>query len=277
MILSSAVPVLALALVCPLLTAQGEGERLLRAVRVERDGAATVILIEADGSLPDPKVGSLESPPRVYLDFAGLTPATAGVRQPDGVLVRGVRVALFQAMPLTTRVVIDLAHKSTYRVDTSELEAGRVRILLDGATDSTVPAPETSVSRHDPGPALPPLAPLGARPEPPALSPQDDIAILQRLRPVLASIDARAHVAESSLRDALVQLEEIRLRVSKTAGGVHETLAKVCAFGKAAVSDRIEAQRSGDGARAWTAASAAAGALILLDQVTAAPRAPVKK
>ena len=237
----------------------GEGQvptsvTVLQSVRVDAAGAsAPSVVIEAGGPLPRPRVGVLDDPPRIYLDFAGVTvkPDAAG---PDAEgVVRGVRAAIRQRDPLVTRVVIDLAEPVPHRLDASRREHGRVAVILDRAPGRS---PRLPAGRDEAG-VVAALAQLG------------------RLRPLLSAIDSRIDVPEESLRAMLLEFDTIgqTLSVSRSDPSL-EGLKTLCVLAKTAAAMRLDAQQHGDPAAAWNAASAAAGALILLDRATSELKLP---
>jgi hypothetical protein len=108
---------------------------------VVKDGV-TVVTLESDGPLPEPAPALLDSPPRIFFDLAGTTPRRQGATPGAGVVTRA-RVALRSANPKVTRVVLDLTGIESYRVSSSEREAGRLVIFVgtdaSGAVAATVP------------------------------------------------------------------------------------------------------------------------------------------
>jgi hypothetical protein len=105
------------------------------------------------------------------------------------------------------------------------------------------------------------------------------LAQLERLRPVLSSIDSRTEIPGESLRAAVAEFDAIKLSLSPIQSGtMQEQLMKIVVLGRMAATTRLEAQLRGDASRAWNAASAAAGALMMLDRAapelrkTAAPK-----
>lgn len=238
---------IALAAAAQLVPAQSATRTVLRSVSLDAtDHTTAIIAIEASGPLPLPHVGVLDGPPRVYLDFEGVTRAATGTPlQPDG-LVRRVRVGDFQVTPLITRVVIDLVAPSAHRLDVSQRNQGRVVIVITPGTSGVL---QPAAAARDNAIAL---AALGQ---------------LERVRPLLSAIDSRTEMPEASLRGAMGELETVRLSlVSIRSDRSREALTKICMLGTSAITLRLEAQQSGDANSAWNAASAAAGALIMLDR-----------
>lgn len=135
----------------------------LRAVEVTQVGTAIVVSVEADGPLPEPSIGDAQGPPRVFLDFAGVYPATRGAAGVSGSVVRRVRVALNQANPLVTRVVVDLTAVASPRIEMEGRASGRLRLVFD-SLGGEGPPPAGHVSPPDPAPLL---LPAGSPPIPP--------------------------------------------------------------------------------------------------------------
>ena len=238
----------------------------LRSIALDRDADGVTVRIEADGPLPFPRVGVLADPPRIYLDLAGVRPATSGTTGSADGIVRRVRVALNQEDPIVTRVVIDLTQPSPHRVDGRERAAGRIRVVLGAAGPPDVPTPAAAARK-------PPPRRSARIAEAQNATLVSAAGRLERLRPVLASIDARTDVPEPSLREAIAEFATVRkvltaLRTSET----QDALVKVCVLGTTAAAARIDAQAHADAARAWNAASAAAGALMMLDRASRPPR-----
>lgn len=138
---------------------------VVRAIQIAEDGGITRVTIEADGPLPLPRSASLKDPPRIYFDLEGVTDTISEttVAQRGGVVSR-VRVALRTASPKVTRVVLDLTRLESYRVDTDERQAGRIRVIV-GSESAIGPGPATR------GAALPPAAPVPANSSSPPVAP----------------------------------------------------------------------------------------------------------
>ena len=87
---------------------------------------------------------------------------------------------------------------------------------------------------------------------------------------MLVSIDRRAGVPED-LTKAAAQFDAIgrildAIKPPTSREATHGLLVRVCALGARSARTLQESTRSGDTAGQWNAASAAAGALILLDR-----------
>jgi AMIN domain len=172
---------------------QGSGP-VLRSIKTTRSDNTSIVSIEATQGLPVPEAGVVDGPPRIYLDFPGVTPGTAGVAVQADPLIRRVRVALNNAAPLVTRVVIDLVERAPYRLERDPNAANVLRVIVGTAPErhaapspippvsqlpdpvrTTAPAPKpapTAVARTVPPPTAPPPAPLSTTPTeiPPTLN-----------------------------------------------------------------------------------------------------------
>ena len=127
----------------------------IKSVRLSPSPAGPVVTIEADGALPEPVQGQVDGPPRVFLDFPGVLTTARSVTQPVDVVKR-VRVALHNASPPSTRVVLDLERPQSVRVDSSAKAAGRLTIQVAGAA-----APPSRPDAPPPTPEILPVPPLG--------------------------------------------------------------------------------------------------------------------
>lgn len=231
----------------------------LREVHVASQAGVSTVVIEADGPLPAPVVGVVGDPARIYLDFPGVTPATRGTAVALNTLVRRVRVALHQPEPLVTRLVIDLTKPAPHRLEAARRQLGELTVIVGDAPVSTAGGAKERPAAVSPADARQRAATLAA------------LEQLERLKPVLVSIDTRAALPEEILRTTGGEFEAIRvtlsaLRPPRELAPTHEVLVTVCVLGTRAVETRLEAQQRADDASTWNAASAAAGALILLDR-----------
>jgi hypothetical protein len=260
--------------------------------------------LSADGALPEPRVGVLDGPPRIYLDLPGVQ-----VARPDlpptalGVVTR-VRAAPHSFSPLVARVVIDLGESRGYSLDASQRGAGLIRISITTAAlahepssrraaapkqlpDKSEAAPERapsagtkpgrasdSGSTSPPAPHLPTAAPDAL----PAPLPRYRARIapiveqFETVRRVLESIDRRTDVPADRLdvatrTIAVVHDELAGVRPTRDAAVVHDTLRSACTLASTAVS----LARAAIGQEMpLNASSAAAGALLTFDRARAA-------
>ncbi len=332
-------PIVAVRRACLALAMIGAGATALAAQTTVRSiGASTVadeaiVTIEASGTLPAPTVGALDGPPRIFLDFAGVRPATTGLPGTRDPRVRRVRVALFSATPLVTRVVIDLVAVLPHRV---EMATGRVMVFIGAgapvvasnagraprepagvrpaAATTTAPppaavkppAPASSTAPIPPVPSLPPpmpdandlrsapRAPIGSSPAPAARAPyrppttpppSKDLEkyraqvnpLLDRFKLQMPTLELMESLEEDlSAKMPFVMLEFDRLRDElaaikppDTLRTQHDLLLQAARLGTTAARLRLEAIQTGSAELRRNAASAAAGATLLLDRAFA--------
>lgn len=283
--------IIPIAVVCAIaLAADSPGQKAgkrapttLRAVTIaaSRDGATVVI--EAGGPLPQPASGIAPNPPRIYIDLADVLPGQAIPPAAQNPMVTRVRIATHSASPLVTRVVIDLAKATTYGVDFSDRERGRIVVML-GVADPTAspptqpspPVPSSSPSAKAQSGGQPPSAPSAPGRSASAENTYDlrVSAVLLRLhamRPLLESIDRSTDNLPANLDAAVNEFEAIgkvlaAIKPPRSREGTHALLQRACTMGARAVRMRQDGARTNDPAVAPNAASAAAGALMMLDR-----------
>jgi len=216
-------------------------------------GGETTIVLESRTPLPRPVVGVLDGPPRIYLDFAGFRPETASISSPAEGAVRGVRIALHSADPPLTRVVIDLREPTRHRLDATAAASGRLSIVVGG--NASRAAVSHAVGTPSP---VPPDGIVRLR----AILTQFDA-----LTPLLKAIDTQGDISAGSLQAAVAQLDALvdALRGVRSARPARDRLGQAAALALQGVKARLEYATSGNAALTWNAASAAAGALLLLD------------
>ena len=292
----------------------------IKDTRISRQGDLSIVTIEADGPLPTPTVGQLDSPPRFFMDFPDVSTATRGASGGSGGAVLRVRVALHSTEPRITRVVIDLAQKQPIRTEAEEQEQGRFKILIGATTPQPNPPPvaaepkpreqprPTSPSNPPPvspppvssdprgtpatsgtgttavAPATPSPAPaiFPSRPPPPAPPARDVdryreqvepiVSRLTKLRPLLNAIDLKDARPPEGLGVAREEFSGIlrtltTVRAPETVRATHDLLVRSASFGLMAATLREDAGMRADPDKLRNAASAAAGALLLLDRV----------
>ena len=170
----------------------GRATELLSIATARLDGALQVTIRGNGRLVPGAVQEAQDMPPRLVLDFPGLTSGVPGVTAVDGDDVEKIRVALNSRTPLTTRVVFDLKRRLPYRIDTTGQDRGEVIVVLGEsggrtaaaavATVGTAPEPPRPVPEEAPArpPATAPLPaptvtpPTGARPglpSPPTAAP----------------------------------------------------------------------------------------------------------
>ncbi len=258
----------------------------LRAVTVAASKDGVAVVIEASGPLVQPSSGLANNPPRIYIDFADVLPGQAIQSVPENPLVRRVRVAEHSSSPLITRLVIDLTKPAGYRIDSSNLAQGRLTVALS-ATDSAMPL-RTQASPpvvRDPGSvpreprdglSVPKAAVRDPIPEQVAVNAYGvrvsaALVRLHALRPLLESIDHLANPLPQNLDAAISEFEAIGkilsgIKPPRSRERAHALLQRTCTMGVRAIRMRQDGARTNDSAAMVNAASAAAGALLMLER-----------
>jgi type IV pilus assembly protein PilQ len=123
----------------------------LRSVRIGPIDNGYAVTLAGNGALKAMKVDAASGPDRVFIDLAnvatGSAPAVTRVGNDD---IERVRVATNSREPLITRVVIDLARKIPYTIETVGEE---LRVLFKKAVEK---AAETAAAITEPAPASEP-------------------------------------------------------------------------------------------------------------------------
>jgi hypothetical protein len=295
-------PIIAAAVLCSVSMLVAQEQRpatRLRSIALDRgqDGSVLVV-IQADGALTPSESGVLADPPRIFFDFPELLPAAKGIRGLDNTTVRQVRVALHSAAPRVTRVVIDLAQAAAYRLETSG-NPSKFVVAISAAPHATTESVET-VGPTPPVPVATPNDPpaVGALDTPPVPRPVPNpspnvpppgvprgsdsardqlVGIVDRfekLRLLLMAIDGRSSPQAVDLQLASEELAAIAkaataVKYSPRTNVTQGRLLQACALASQAVKARIESEATGNTALGWTAASAAAGTLLMLDTARA--------
>jgi type IV pilus assembly protein PilQ len=193
MLASAAMPVAA----TPVAAAARAAATELRSVKAAAMPNGYAVTLSANGPLVASSVEEVkELPARILLDFrgvaAGQVPAMTRINQGD---IERVRVATNSRDPLITRVVIDLARRIPYTVETVGEE---LRILFNRAAEATAPA-------ITPAPAALSAAPAAAKPaEPVAAEPRVVAPVVAPAPPVAAPAPAPANL---STDNALAMLQ----------------------------------------------------------------------
>lgn len=130
----------------------------LKKIDIAETAFGTRVTLSGSGALPPVTAEpTRDDPPRLVLDFRGVTTATQSVAGPAGGPVARVRAAQNSRQPLVARVVIDLRRRVTFRV---ESVSGQVAVIFEPDVE---PAPAPLVSAPVP---TPPPAPVVALPTP---------------------------------------------------------------------------------------------------------------
>ena len=231
----------------------------IRSVRVElaNQSGIVVIVIEASGALPAPTSGRASDPARIYLDFPYVLPLRVVEPVSTNPLLTRIRVAQHSASPLVTRLVLDLIQETTYRLDVSARTEGRVVVLLRAKSAASSP-PRVSAVPTDTLYTLHVSATL---------------VRLDALRPLLEAIDRRTATLPGDLDAAFNEFDEAAkvlttVKPPSSRASTHALLLRTCTMGERAVRLRQSAIGH-DSASSWEAASAAAGALLMLGRANA--------
>lgn len=101
--------------------------RTITALRVSEQDGDVQVTLAGDGRLVASSVQVPDAaPPRLVLDFTGITGKVAASTAANTGLVRRVRVARFSDAPLVTRVVVDLTGTFLYKVRPTDDQRGLV-------------------------------------------------------------------------------------------------------------------------------------------------------
>lgn len=231
----------------------------LRSVRVEPtdQSGETRVVIQANGALPEPTSGTAFNPPRIYLDFIDVLPLRTVESVPPNSVVARIRVAEHSASPLVTRVVVDLIEASQYRIDSSASAQGRVIVIIG----TTLPRHVRAANGRPPVTGTTQYATRVAT----------ALMRLQTLKPLLEAIDRRTESVPGNLSAAVKEFDDIgklltAVKPPQSRASTHALLLRTCTLGARAVRLRESVAGNQDAASGWDAASAAAGALLMLER-----------
>jgi hypothetical protein len=235
----------------------GASATVIQAVDAAPVAGRTAVAIHARGPLPAPRVGILDAPARIYLDFAGVRVPTHVTAEWKASTLRGVRVAQRSIDPLVARVVIDLQAPEAHQVDGTKRGEGRVMVFIGDGGPVTVAG--TRPASGDAERYLARVSPALER--------------LHALRPVMASIDSPIVSSRTDLIAAAAELDALgrtlgALKVPGSLATTHDLLLRACALGARAARMLSESMTTGDENDRRNASSAAAGALIVLDRAS---------
>ena len=181
-----------------------------------------------------------------------------------------------------TRVVIEFARPAPHRIEADLRSSGHLTIVVGvpldlAAARTSAPEPATRAARSPE---------FASAADPTAVrAPAKDVAQylqrtlhvierLERLRPLLASLDALTALPDEQLKAAADEFRSIRQALAaivppRTLAAAHELFGEACVIGATAAAVRIAADVPDDSTRAWNAAAAAAGAIMLVDRARA--------
>jgi hypothetical protein len=273
-------------------------ETTLRAVTMMPTKDGVSVVIEGSGPL-QPSSGFANGPPRIYIDLNDVLPGDVTPSVTQNPLVRRIRVAEHSSRPLVTRVVIDLTRALPYRVDSSARAQGRIVVTVEVGQPVAPPSTQpSSPAQPSPSPKPPPASQASTSSPSPvregarsgaqtAVSPPVGRSVsvenaygvrvsaalvrLHALRPMLESIDRQTEILSGNLDAAVNEFDAIArllgaIKPPRSRAGTHALLQRTCTMGARAVRMRQDGARSNDPTAALNAASAAAGALMMLDR-----------
>ena len=247
-----------------------------------------IVVVESNGPLPEPESGAALNPPRIYLDFTDVLPIRTVQPEADPIVSR-IRVAEHAASPLVTRVVVDLHTSLPYRIDASGRAQGRVLLIIGPADTPTrssaspppaarAGSPSATASPTAAAPAQPSAAPRATRRRAEPTGTQYDTRVaaalvrIHALKPLLEAIDRRVEMLSGDLPGAAKEFDDIakllsELKPPPSRATAHALLLRTCTLGARAVRLRQQPVAAGQDANVtWDAASAAAGALLMLER-----------
>ena len=237
-------------------------------VTAEETGAGLVLTFRTSEAAVPTGVKRLEDPERLYFDIPGFVPG----RQPSWSVgidpVRRVRVALNQAEPARTRVVIELTERRGWRVEPGA-SPREFRLVVEGAGQ---PEPRETPSAFADA-AL--RAAQAARPAVPPPPPDERTRIAGRLfafAPALDAMRAGTGPPDAELVSLIAEAEALAAgaRALRVSGAADDLLLSGAADALlTAARARASALGSGDAQARANAMSAAAGALLLVDHMRA--------
>lgn len=156
--------------------AQAPAATRLTAIQVGATGDGITVTLRGNGRLVYSAIQEADRPPaRLIVDFQGVRPEIAPATNGQGVL-RRVRVALNNADPLVTRVVLDLERLVSHRMRPSN-DGREVVITLEAPPETATAVPPAPAKTLPPAPAAAKSTPAPAEPvEAPASAPADRVA-----------------------------------------------------------------------------------------------------
>lgn len=123
-------------------TGVGMAATILQTVRASASGRTVTVLLSGNGRMGPPAIFEAKgSPHRLVLDFLGLSataPATTWINQGP---VERVRVGVNSRTPLRSRVVIDLAQATPFRVEAAGTDGRDVQIVFTPSGENAVDTP----------------------------------------------------------------------------------------------------------------------------------------
>jgi type IV pilus assembly protein PilQ len=118
----------------------------LQKVHASNSRTSTTVVLSGNGRLNPSSLTESDSPRRVVLDFPSVSPHAPAQVSVDSVFVKKVRVALNSRDPLVTRVVMEIAPKTTYHVERTGPDGRDLAVVFEGPHpgDAIMVAPPTT-------------------------------------------------------------------------------------------------------------------------------------
>ncbi len=237
-----------------------DGDELVRGVRVAVNQSrpmVTRVVIDLAGPAPH-RIDARKRDAGQLTIVVGVPVAAAGAQPPPAEPPKAFVQAVVPAPAPAAAPAVPAAAQSPLPLPKTGEPAARLarsREVADVPAVTVVRAPAEDVARY-----LPRASPLLDR--------------LERLRPLLVSLDAAAVVPEEQLKTAAEEFTSVRealtaIEPPRSVAVTHELFRDVCVLGAASATARVAPAGADESTRAWNAAAAAAGAIMLLDRARA--------
>ena len=206
----------------------------LRSIESHVDADGVAVILEGNGRLVPRNVHETGAPDdRVVLDFHGLTPSVRTVTDVGRGNVERVRVAVNSRDPLVTRVVVDLARRTPYRIEPLRTDGRRIRVVFADDAAVTTAAAEPAPARVPvPPPAVDAMAALATE-EPDASTAVRQVSTLATPTAASAAVTPVAPApapqpADTAAADVApdAALPAVHSQATAAGGGISRTGAK---------------------------------------------------
>lgn len=138
---------------------------VINAVRSNTADGITTVTLAGNGRLTPANVTeSADTPRRLVLDFDGVASQAPAQTAIDSSLVSRVRVALNSRSPLVTRVVMEIADRTTYHVERTGADGRDLSVIFEPARAAETPDVLPLSQAVANGAALAPPEPVGVDP-----------------------------------------------------------------------------------------------------------------
>jgi type IV pilus assembly protein PilQ len=126
----------------------------IESIRTQHTGTRTTVTLRGDGQLTPANVEETAEPPRrLVIDFAGVTSRAAAPGPIESPHVSSVRVGVNSRQPLVTRVVLEVAARSTYYIERGADAEHDLSIVFEepkAPTTIMIPAATSGVTEPEP-------------------------------------------------------------------------------------------------------------------------------